>query len=75
MSYEAGPFDPGPDGKDTHLVLENAQGQQSLWPTWRAVPPGWNTRFGPAPHEACARQVARDAAGGTPVEPLGPPPG
>ncbi|WP_351231530.1 MbtH family NRPS accessory protein [Streptomyces sp. NPDC002133] len=62
MSSEAGPFDPGPADKDTHLVLQNAQGQLSLWPAWRAVPPGWRARFGPAPHDACAREV--DAARG-----------
>lgn len=54
MSAWSGPFDPGPEGEDTHLVLENTEGRLSLWPTWREVPPGWSARFGPAPYEACA---------------------
>ncbi|MFC8592092.1 amino acid adenylation domain-containing protein [Streptomyces atroolivaceus] len=49
-----GPFDPGPEGRATHLVLENAVGRLSLWPVWREVPEGWSVRFGPAPHEVCA---------------------
>ncbi|MFB8775918.1 MbtH family NRPS accessory protein [Streptomyces broussonetiae] len=57
MTGAHGPFDPGPDGLDTHLVLENGLGQLSLWPVWRALPSGWTARFGPAPHEACARRV------------------
>ncbi|MFJ6852231.1 MbtH family NRPS accessory protein [Streptomyces sp. NPDC091271] len=54
MSTASGPFDPGPEGRATHLVLENAAGQLSLWPVWREVPAGWSVRFGPAPHTACA---------------------
>ncbi|WP_326701204.1 MbtH family protein [Streptomyces sp. NBC_01754] len=53
MNRDAGPFDPGPEDADTCLVLENAEGRLSLWPVWRAVPPGWTVRFGPAPHAAC----------------------
>ncbi|CAL9286532.1 MbtH family NRPS accessory protein [Streptomyces sp. SudanB182_2057] len=56
-----GPFDaPCDDGADGHLVLENADGQRSLWPVWRAVPAGWTARFGPAPHAACLRVVEAD---------------
>ncbi|CAM5312736.1 amino acid adenylation domain-containing protein [Streptomyces atroolivaceus] len=51
---KGGPFDPGPEGRATHLVLENAIGRLSLWPVWREVPEGWSVRFGPAPHEVCA---------------------
>ncbi|MFJ8980676.1 MbtH family NRPS accessory protein [Streptomyces sp. NPDC102282] len=54
MSARSGPFDPGPEDRATHLVLENAQGQLSFWPVWREVPEGWSVRFGPAPHGACA---------------------
>lgn len=54
---QSGPFDPGAEGQDTHLVVENARGQSSLWPAWRAVPQGWSALFGPAPHEACAGWV------------------
>ncbi|RDG35234.1 MbtH family protein [Streptomyces corynorhini] len=45
---------------DTHLVLENDRGRLSLWPAWGAVPAGWRAVFGPAPHPACLRRVARD---------------
>lgn len=54
-----GPFDAGSDdGRDSHLVLENADGLRSLWPAWRAVPDGWTARFGPAPHATCLSRVA-----------------
>ncbi|GAA0462268.1 MbtH family NRPS accessory protein [Streptomyces olivaceiscleroticus] len=65
MTQQAGPFDAGPEkdeAGDTHLVLANDHGRQSLWPVWRAVPPGWTTRFGPAPHDACVRHVATHTA-------------
>ncbi|MFB6608092.1 MbtH family NRPS accessory protein [Streptomyces noursei] len=52
-----GPFDPGPAGADTHLVLEDGAGRRSLWPLWRAVPAGWRREFGPAPHAACLDRV------------------
>jgi MbtH protein len=53
-----GPFDSGPDdGRDGHLVLEDAAGRRSLWPAWRAVPAGWTPCFGPALHERCVRRV------------------
>ncbi|GGM15625.1 hypothetical protein GCM10010129_69810 [Streptomyces fumigatiscleroticus] len=57
MSARPGPFDPSPEGRDTHLVLENAEGRLSMWPAWRTVPSGWAARSGPAPHEACVRRV------------------
>ncbi|WP_233518475.1 MbtH family NRPS accessory protein [Streptomyces corynorhini] len=60
MTRQPGPFDPGPEGLDTHLVLENDRGRLSLWPAWGAVPAGWRAVFGPAPHPACLRRVARD---------------
>jgi len=53
VSTWSGPFDPGPEGVATHLVLENTDGRLSLWPAWREMPPGWSVRFGPAPHETC----------------------
>uniref|UniRef100_A0AAU3GPS3 MbtH family protein n=1 Tax=Streptomyces sp. NBC_01401 TaxID=2903854 RepID=A0AAU3GPS3_9ACTN len=58
-----GPFDPGPEGRATHLVLANDRGQLSLWPVWRQVPAGWSVRFGPAPHREC---VAALESGGKP---------
>ncbi|MCX5415680.1 MbtH family NRPS accessory protein [Streptomyces sp. NBC_00059] len=60
MSTRSGPFDPGPEGVATHLVLENDEGLLSLWPVWREVPAGWSVRFGPAPYEACAGVLEPD---------------
>ncbi|MBD0843987.1 MbtH family NRPS accessory protein [Streptomyces sp. TRM68416] len=53
MTRQSGPFDPG----HRHLVLENSERRLSLWPAWRAVPPGWEVRFGPAPHKECVLRV------------------
>jgi MbtH protein len=33
--------------QEDYLVLVNAEGQYSLWPAFRAVPPGW-TATGPS---------------------------
>lgn len=38
------PFD---DDSGTFLVLTNAAGQHSLWPTFAAVPDGWTPVYGP----------------------------
>ena len=35
----ANPFD-DPDGR--YLVLVNAEGQHSLWPSFAEIPPGWS---------------------------------
>jgi len=35
------------------LVLDNIQGQTSLWPAFLKVPPGWSVVSGRAPMEAC----------------------
>jgi MbtH protein len=35
----ANPFD---DNDGTFLVLVNAEGQHSLWPSFAPVPPGWD---------------------------------
>lgn len=53
MTEQTGPF----DAAHPQLVLENAEGRLSLWPAWRAVPSGWEVRFGPGPHEDCVRRV------------------
>ncbi|MFT4047565.1 MAG: MbtH family protein [Solimonas sp.] len=48
------PFD---DDSLSFLVLRNAQGQYSLWPTFAAVPGGWEIRFGPDTRAACIAHV------------------
>jgi MbtH protein len=74
MTARSGPFDPGPEGGDTHLVLANARGHLSLWPAWRAVPHGWDARFGPAPHAACVRRLEAQRCGGVCRSEAVPPP-
>jgi len=63
MTAPSGPFDPGPGGGGTHLVLANARGHLSLWPAWRAVPSGWDAHFGPAPHDVCVRRLTQRSGG------------
>ena len=50
------PFE-NPEG--TYLVLVNAEGQHSLWPSFADVPAGWTARFGPDAREACVAYVER----------------
>lgn len=57
MTAVTGPFDPGPEGRESHLLLENDRGQRSLWPVWRTVPEGWTAGFGPAPFGACVERL------------------
>lgn len=40
-----------PQGK--FLVLDNAQGQTSLWPAFLPTPPGWSVVGGMAPLPEC----------------------
>ncbi|MDQ0792602.1 MbtH family NRPS accessory protein [Streptomyces sp. B1I3] len=63
MNGESGPFDPGAEDDATHLVLENARGQLSLWPVWREVPPGWSARPGPPPTGPAPASGSRAAEG------------
>ncbi|RNM09277.1 MbtH family protein [Dickeya undicola] len=51
MSQEQlNPFD---DDRLAFFVLVNEQQQYSLWPAFAAVPPGWNSVYGPESREAC----------------------
>ena len=56
-SAPSAPFDPGPDGHDTHLVLENPRGTFPCGRPGEKHAGGWMPRSGPAPHEACTRLV------------------
>jgi MbtH protein len=40
------PFD---NQEALYLTLVNTKGQYSIWPTFLAVPKGWQTVFGPLP--------------------------
>ncbi|EFE95701.1 MbtH family protein [Serratia odorifera] len=44
------PFD---DPQQCCLIVRNAEQQYSLWPDFCALPPGWNSVFGPAPRAQC----------------------
>ena len=46
----ASPFE---DEKGTFLVLVNAEGQYSIWPSFREVPPGWNSVGPTGNRQAC----------------------
>ncbi|MER8071234.1 MbtH family protein [Streptomyces sp. NPDC094034] len=36
-----------------YLVLVNAEGQHSMWPTFADVPDGWEVAFGPRLRQEC----------------------
>ncbi|MEU6477526.1 MbtH family NRPS accessory protein [Streptomyces sp. NPDC047017] len=57
MTGTTGPFDAPAEEHDSHLVLAGGDGSLSLWPAWRAVPPGWHPVFGPAPHARCLDRI------------------
>ncbi|MDH6624463.1 uncharacterized protein YbdZ (MbtH family) [Streptomyces sp. LBL] len=45
-----GPFEPTDGPEDTHLLLVNDIGQQSLWPAFAAIPDGWTVQAVEAAH-------------------------
>lgn len=60
-----GPFDPTDTAQaqdPTHLVLENARTERSLWPAHIAAPDGWRPVHGPAPYEECTAHLDGAAA-------------
>jgi MbtH protein len=48
---------PFEDDDATYLVLRNAEGQHSLWPSFAEVPAGWETVHGAADRQACLDYV------------------
>jgi MbtH protein len=48
------PFD---DADGTFLVLINVERQFSLWPSFAAVPSGWDIVHGPEPRDSCMAYV------------------
>lgn len=48
------PFD---DEDGSFLVLVNEENQHSLWPSFAAVPAGWDVVFGKDTREACLAYV------------------
>jgi len=51
------PFD---DPNGTFLVLVNDENQHSLWPSFAAVPGGWQVRFGPDNRQNCLDYVEKN---------------
>jgi MbtH protein len=56
MGMIRNPFD---DTEATFRVLMNEEGQYSLWPTFAAVPAGWNIVHGEDTREACCGYIAK----------------
>ncbi|MFP1979706.1 MbtH family protein [Lonsdalea quercina] len=55
MSQEQqNPFD---DDSLVFQVLVNSQEQYSLWPSFAAVPAGWETVYGPGDRSACLNWI------------------
>lgn len=50
---------PFEDDDALYVVLRNADGQQSIWPVFAAVPDGWQVVFGPDARHACLDHVER----------------
>ncbi|MBW4028780.1 MAG: MbtH family NRPS accessory protein [Acidobacteria bacterium] len=48
---------PFEDETGSFAVLENQEGQHSLWPSFVAVPRGWKSIFGPETRGACLEFV------------------
>jgi MbtH protein len=51
------PFD---DDNGTFLVLVNGENQHSMWPSFAAVPEGWNTVFGPQTRQRCLDYIEQN---------------
>lgn len=50
-------MNPFEDPEANYLVLINAEGQYSLWPTFAAIPAGWDKVYGEASRENCLEFV------------------
>lgn len=63
MTTTPGPFDPVDTGtttvgtEETHVILENALGEHSLWPVFRRAPEGWATVYGPQTYGRCVARL------------------
>ena len=51
------PFD---DETGTFYALRNDEGQYSLWPTFVAVPNGWEVTHGPDSRAACLEHIEQN---------------
>ncbi|MGH3402293.1 MAG: MbtH family protein [Streptosporangiaceae bacterium] len=51
---------PFEDDAAPYIVLVNDEGQHSLWPTFAAVPDGWNVVFGAANRKECLDFIERN---------------
>jgi MbtH protein len=51
---------PFEDENGSYLVLVNAEGQHSLWPSFAEVPAGWERAFGEDTRQACLDYVEQN---------------
>ncbi|MEW2387154.1 MbtH family protein [Streptomyces venezuelae] len=51
---------PFEDENGTYLVLVNAEGQHSLWPSFVDVPAGWDRVFGEDSRQACLDHIEQN---------------
>lgn len=47
------------DPNGQYRVLNNAEGQYSLWPAWAGVPAGWRVVYEQGDRETCLSYVAQ----------------
>jgi MbtH protein len=57
MMKEPRMSNPFEDDAEIYVVLVNAEGQHSLWPSLIAVPAGWDAVHGPADRADCVAYV------------------
>ncbi|MFG2648744.1 MbtH family NRPS accessory protein [Streptomyces sp. NPDC048436] len=64
MTTAPDPFDTSADAdaEPTHLVLENALGEYSLWPVFRQAPEGWTAVYGPQTYGRCVARLQEPPA-------------
>ncbi|MCB4769623.1 MbtH family protein [Ancylobacter sp. Lp-2] len=55
--HHLNPFD---DERHLFLALVNADGQYSLWPSFRDVPEGWRSVHGPDDRASCLQLIERE---------------
>lgn len=55
-------YNPFDDTGGFFYLLENDNGQHSIWPAFMPQPSGWTSQFGPATRAACLTKVGADPA-------------
>ncbi|MER7913257.1 MULTISPECIES: MbtH family protein [unclassified Streptomyces] len=60
---------PFEDPRGRFLVLADAEGRHSLWPSFASAPAGWRTVFGEDTREACVTYVENHRTAPRPAGP------